>query len=1180
MSTTWKASLWSDIRRLSDVIEVRSGETPRLRDGDRREVAILFLDLKDFTTISEEMDPETVYDLVTSVMKTLSDVVEAYGGYVDKIQGDSIMALFGARRAEENDSIRAVTCAVKMLDTIVDVNGILSDVDVSIDARVGITYGTVTVAPDPSGHLTAIGDEVNLASRLEATAEINTIQVSSQVRRQCGDVFEWKDLGEREVRGRKKPVHVYRPLGPGSVQHARWERASRVARSPLVGRDAEMERLRGVWHRQTSGEVGKNRLGGSRQLAIFLSGEAGIGKSRLMHEFLTEVRASSGRMNLLQGQTLSYAQQPFWLWITLIRSHFGLAMGDQNAGVRLDIVLKDLVHSSGNTALLDSRPFIASLLSIPVDDPSFEALDRESRHRETIMAIRSLIEAIAGSCRTVILLEDLHWIDSASREALDFVLRNCSTAEPVLFFCLYRPVWDTGTPIEEEQYADSVEVFDMRLAPVPEKGCRELIRHMLESGYPEEVEEFLLKRSGGNPFFLEELVLDLIEAGVLEEIEGTWQFTAPSDEVYIPSTLNSLIRSRIDRLQPEYRGGLQHCSVLGMDFLMKLYRRLHEKLMGSGEPEDIISELTRRDFLRTAGDSQEIKFIFRHFLIHDSAYDTLLHRNRRILHRYAAESIEELFSEESEDLASLIAHHWERAGNRQQAMKWGLKALTTCRRNFQNEEGLLWADKLAAWFSEEEGEEALDVLIDILRRKQDILGLLGRRDEQQEVIDRLGELAEGSGCDRHRALVHMLQGSCRSIDGLNEEAQADFEKALALTPERERAQIYSVQGDNYFRQSRYPEALECDGKVLELTDDYVLKTRTELSIAFIYSIMGRRDKVEEHLAEAWKLLEENAGTGPSIQRARYFARYAGFLHDGGESEKALEYYNRALEIFRKCGDLSGESMVLNNMHSIYYTIGDYGKSLDTILESVRIDSQTGDRLATAIAYYNTALTYQQMKDSDSAREYFDRYLDLSVRISNELGIGYGNFGLAGLFEEEGDTDSAIAYYRKAIEVFDALGSMAMAFETRLKLASVYAGCGRPGEARELLDWLAGHGLESGEESSISYLRGLICIAEASGRREELEKAAGYICDSLGKPGDLTRTDVAARNVKLAGLLRELGRDEECGSALGRGSKALGVMMKDVDPRFVSDVIEYENLSGFLSLCESAGCAVELPSRED
>ncbi|OPL19608.1 MAG: hypothetical protein AVO35_09850 [Candidatus Aegiribacteria sp. MLS_C] len=1173
MGTDIKRHLWDDIRRLSEVIEVRSGETPKLREGERRDVAILFLDLKDFTALSEDMDPEALYLLLNSLMKTLSDTVEAYGGYVDKIQGDSIMALFGARRADENDSVRAVTGALKMLETIGEANGILDQVGVRITARVGISYGTVTVAPDPSGHLTAIGDEVNLASRLEEAAPDNAVFVSAQVRRQCGEVFEWEDLGQMAIRGRKKPAHVFRPTGPGSLQQARWERAARVARSPLVGREGEMEVLRNAWRRQMSGELGENRLGGSRHLMILLSGEAGIGKSRMVHEFIMEKKSGNEPFRLLFGRTLSYAQQPFWLWITLLRGYFKIDLGDRDAATILKDRLEELAEASGHGTLMEYLPFLASLLSIPVEDPSFEGLDPESRHGGTVMAVRNFVEAVAMTGRLMVVLEDLHWIDSASREVLDFVVSNCVTGDPVLFLCVYRPVWDVGDPLRPETYERSAEVRTMELEAVPKHGCRKLIGHMLEKSYPEEVEDFLLERSGGNPFFLEELVLDLIEGGVLEEVEDRWTFAAPPDEVYVPTTLSSLIRSRIDRLPALYRSGLQHCSVLGMDFLMRLYRRLHEKVTGGGEPEEIVSELARRDFLRMVGDAQGTKFIFRHFLIHDSVYDTLLHRNRRVLHRYAAEAIEELFADESGDLASVIAHHWERAGNREKALAWGLRALDSCRRTFQHEEGLRWADKLSEWLEEDDAEKRIQVL----REKQEILSILGRSDEQLAVIEQISRIAEGSGQERLSALALMLSGSFRSLEGRIEEAQADFEKSLELSEDSDRAQVYYHQGDNYFRGSRYNEALECNEKVLALTEDLVLKTRVELSSAFIHKILGRQDQVEKHLSRAWSMLQESAGSGLSLLRAQYFARYAGFLGDRRDAEGSLDYYLRSLELFRSCGDLSGEAMVLNNMHGIYSARGDYRKSLEVLLETAGIYTETGEQLGIAIAFYNIAMTYMAMKNTDRALDYFNRYLELSERISNELGEAYGNFGLGSLWNAEGQTDRAVEHFRKAIEVCRRLGSREMESASRMTLARVLAEAERPEEARKEIAVLRAGGMEAGYGDTLEYVDGLITQSEAGGNTELLGSAAASICRSLEDTADLERSDVAERNVRLWGILDGLGRHDECRRTLCRGSELLSGMLDEVDPAFLGDVVEYENLARFITLCSEAGCPVRLPS---
>jgi tetratricopeptide (TPR) repeat protein len=272
-------------------------------------------------------------------------------------------------------------------------------------------------------------------------------------------------------------------------------------------------------------------------------------------------------------------------------------------------------------------------------------------------------------------------------------------------------------------------------------------------------------------------------------------------------------------------------------------------------------------------------------------------------------------------------------------------------------------------------------------------------------------------------------------------------------------------------------------------------------------------------------------------------------------------------------------MVLNNMHGIYSRKGDYRKSLDTLLETERIDLQTGDQLSLAIAWYNIAATCMAMQDSDRAREYYGRYLELSARISNHLGEGYGNYGLGSLCSSEGDWEKAVHHYGKAAEVFDRLGSRGMADAARLHLAGVMVDHGRTEEASGLLRELGERDTEGDYASYILYLSGLIRLAESNGDREMMEQAASDICQSLSDADGLSREDVAVRNVKLAGILRSLDRDGECRETLCKGAEILGGMMAGIDPGFIDDVIRYEGLSEFLTMCEEAGCPVRLPAAD-
>ena len=1176
MNRILDSSLRNDLRRLSDFIDVPAAETPRLKEGERRDVAVLFLDLKDFTSMSEGMDSEVLYEMIMSVMKILTDVIEGYGGYVDKIQGDSIMALFGARKANEKDSVHAVSCGRKMIETIGEVNDIFKEIGVTISARVGISYGTVTVAPDPSGHLTAIGDVVNLASRLESQAATDSILVSGMVMRQCGNLFEWQDLGVTGIRGLKESIHVYSPTGPGSIQKARWERAARVARSPMVGRQHEMSLLAGLWKLQTDGDVNTNRLGGSRHICAGICGEAGIGKSRLIHEFLKNATNCNESIHLLVGKTLSYAQQPFWLWITLLRSYFGIDMGMDDASDILSGQLDKLVEQTGDETLYSTEPYLASLFSIRKPGDMAIETDDENRHRKTMMVIRSLVQAIASTARTVLILEDLHWIDSASRETLEFLIANCRTDKPLLFLCLYRPLWESSGSIFESITEASAEKLELILDIVPDEGCRELIRHMLDSKPHEDVEDFLITRSGGNPFFLEELILDLIETGALEENERSWCFSSPPEDIYIPSSLNNLIRSRIDRLQPLFRGGLQHCSVLGMDFLMKLYRRLHEKLSIEGRPDEIMDELTRRDFLRNVDDSSGLKYIFRHFLIHDSAYDTLLHRNRRVLHRFAAEALEELFAGESEDLSPVIAHHWERTGNMKMSLLWGLKALATCRKTYQNQEGLNWVNKLSAWLEKEpRNSVTAERQFSVFEAKQSILCTLGRREEQELAIREMFEVVKITEDKAHLAQAYSIRGQYLSVTGKMSEAQADFDRAMELTSDE--AHICLLMGENYFRRSMYAESLECYRKVIENTNDFFLKTRVELSTAFICRIMGRTTESEAHLIMAGDLIRENEKGELPLLRARYYTRLADFESANSSTESSIHHYGMAIDLYRNCGDMAGEAMVLNNMHWIYSQTGDYEKSLETLEEVVKIDEEIDEALGIAIAYYNIAETYMEMGRLDDAEEYYRLYLELSEEIDNDLGEGYGTFGLGYLHMERGDLLSAEKFFTESSEVFGRLGGKEMETVVRIALITLYLKDDRTDDARRILESLDQGSFSTPVQNSIHFMQGLVESKSSSGKDENaLESAVSHFISSVGDPDHCNRIEIAERYTSLASVLALLGREEQRLKALARGSEMLAGKLQMVYPRFRKMITSRREICSFMELCSEAGVPVIAP----
>lgn len=494
MSTEdWESLLQKDLAKLSGVHFRYAGGTSRLRKGERRNVAVLFLDLKDFTSLSEKLDHETIHNFLSGIMMALTNVVDGFGGYVDKIHGDQIMALFGARQAGENDSIQAVSCGFRMLETVESVNALLSGTGLEFGVRIGIGAGPVIVAPDAVGHITAIGSTVNLASRMESSARTNTIQVTEKVRMDCGDYFTWDDLGQVQIKGISEPSPAFRPTGPGDTLVTRWNRASSIAGAPFVGRQVELGILEKALQKQNSLTIEFNRRKGARHIVVGIRGEGGIGKSRLMHHFLNDLMKKHPDTVVLNGHALPWAQPPFQLWSSLIAANLGFRRDETLEFDELRHRITAFVEGSEYGApLLSSLPFLGELLGISGSEHSLEDIDDKSHRQEILLAVRNFIRVAASGKNTLVLLENVHWIDRASLETLEFVVTNCDLPVPILFVCLFRPV--DVSPLESlsKNYA---EVTTVNLHQVDEKGSRELIHHMLGPEVEEQTMALLIDRA-------------------------------------------------------------------------------------------------------------------------------------------------------------------------------------------------------------------------------------------------------------------------------------------------------------------------------------------------------------------------------------------------------------------------------------------------------------------------------------------------------------------------------------------------------------------------------------------------------------------------------------------------------------------------------------------------------------
>lgn len=964
-----------------------SPDRSELKKGERRDIAVLFLDLGGFTALSERLDHEEVHDISRGVMDALVDITENYGGYVDKIEGDRIMVLFGARRAGENDTERALSCGLLMLKAIETANEILADTGVPINARIGINSGPVTVAPDAIGHLTAIGRTVNLASRMEETAEENTMLVPEEVREKCREFFRWEDKGLVRLKGIHRSVHVFRPTESVSCARPRWKRLSRVSFAGFVGRRKELAELNSLAEKQRFSGTGTDRTGTTRHIAVHIKGEAGIGKSRLVHEFLKDQCAEDPSVAVLQGQTLSYAQPPYSLWISVLRNLLSIGPGDRMDYARLRQRVGEL---TGGDKLENSIPFLAELISVKSDDKRLLELDSEAVALETRMALRNLIKTLAARKNLIVILDDLHWIDSTCLGVLEFILENCPAKKPVLFLLVGRRERDDGTPVEfrfAPRYAESVELPIFRM---DEEECRGIVSTML-SGIGNEgtvpvssrTMGFLLDHSQGNPFFLEELVLDMVESGVIRRSGGNWDFSRPVDEIYVPPSLTGLLQSRLDRLSEEHRGSLQKSSVLGFEFRMDLYNRLLQELGLKENTERIFRGLERRQFLLGKEASGEYVYEFRHILIHDTVYSTILDSNKKLLHRITAGLIEEAVSDDEKDAAEILTHHWGKAGDRSKAVHWGIISLRHAVAAYQHERVLELSEKLESWIREEalDGEN-VHQLLEVMLRRHETLSLLGKRREEEDLLLSMEELADRFEDLEWQGKVQSALGSLCRITGRIEEAEHRYRKALEI------------------HKAGVNKALQA--KVL-------------CNLGILYRARGEMNEAMDYFHRA---LESNSDSKNLWVEGVIFGNLGNLYFDLGQLDESIEYYQKTLDLSREVGDRRSEGIALGNLGNPWNSMGDLDRAMRYYQQALEVHRETGNRRSEGVTLSNMSLLYCDHQRYARSRECGEKALEIHIETGNRKMQAITMSSLALVSARSGDLQAALEQYSDTIALID------------------------------------------------------------------------------------------------------------------------------------------------------------------
>jgi class 3 adenylate cyclase len=526
------------------------------------------------------MDPEDWTAMINEAFDLMSQAVFRYEGTIAQLQGDAMLAFFGAPVAHEDDPERAVLAAIDMLAATEAFAGELrEDRGIEFRIRAGINTGPVVVGnvgSDLRYEYTALGDAMNVAARMQAAAEPGTILITDSTRRLAGDAFDLADLGAIEVKGKREPVHAYRVLG--RKQQPRRKRGLEQVglESPMVGRDEPMRRLEDAF------EV--VRAGHGR--VAFVVGEPGIGKSRLFAELRQRLVASSPPTDppiWVEGRCVSYGRSlPYHLLIDLVRSILGVSFSAAEADARIS--LDEGLASLLGPAWMDAAPYLAHLLSLPLrpDEQDRADVEPDVMQERYVATTHRLLRALAQRGPLVVVCEDVHWADQASIDVARQVLPLASR-HPIFFLGALRAETDSAGwgLIAQARDVFGDALTEIRLDPLSAEDSRELVANLLEiESLPADVRDSILARAEGNPFFVEEVVRMLVERGVIVAQGERWVATAAVTATEIPETLHGLLLARIDQLPESAKRSLRIASVIGRQFPV----RVLERVMGTDDP--------------------------------------------------------------------------------------------------------------------------------------------------------------------------------------------------------------------------------------------------------------------------------------------------------------------------------------------------------------------------------------------------------------------------------------------------------------------------------------------------------------------------------------------------------------------------------------------------------------------
>jgi len=897
-------------------------------DAERKQVTVLFADVSGSMDLAEQEDPEEWREIMQRFFALLAETVTRFEGTVDKFTGDGIMAIFGAPIAHEDHPRRACYAALQMLDDVAEYAAELRrEKGLNFSTRIGINSGEVVAGAIGGGGgsaYTAIGHTVGLAQRMEALAEPGKAYLTESTAELAHGYLDLRDLGEFEIKGASRPVEVFELAGVGQAR-SRLDLARERGFSQFVGREGDIARLEEALARAKGGEAN----------AVGVVAEPGIGKSRLYHEFAQRCRGEG--LEVFEAQAQAHGKSiPFMPILQMLRSFYAIGDQDPEQMAREKIAGRSLLL---DPAFADDLPLVFDFLGVPDPERPVPKMNPEGRGRALGDFLCRLVSNPARRKTLVLIVEDLHWIDEGSQMMLHGLIEGMG-GTPTLVLVNYRP---EHTPAWSE--SPVYETIDLQ--PLNRDDTAQLLCDIIGCDPSlDGIDEPIHERTGGNPFFIEEIVRELDESGYLEGERGTYRLAKPIEDAGVPVTVQAVLAARIDRLDSEAKHLLQVASVVGKEVSGEALQLTAG--LGEDQQEAVLGALIDAGFLYEAELYPQRRFAFRHPLTREVAYGTQLASQREATHAAAARAMIELIPPERHDeRAAQIADHLKQGGETLDAARWSARGAHWAGHSRPRDAMRLWHEtmELAGRLEVDEESDAL-AIASRLAQIQFAWRVGMDLEEQALLLDEAEEIADRRGDLHSKVLVRMSASGRPGLQLHTDEWLSQVKEMTALSDQAGdphlRVAIRAAGAYAYLIAADFGGFERALDEIVDLADGDItigsgIILNTPLAWAEMGKGMARREQGDLEAAEAHfeRSLEISVEADDPETASWVRSNQAGLMALRGDIEGALSVARRNCELTERIGDVFSRSLAIANLAWAHLAAEEFQEALDAIDEADR-----------------------------------------------------------------------------------------------------------------------------------------------------------------------------------------------------------------------------------------------------